>query len=62
MEQLVRAGQLALVQSNATAGQPVTLSAYRLDDGSPAWQIFLPSWLTFLARLRLRHHLDRTAP
>jgi outer membrane protein assembly factor BamB len=42
MEQLVQAGQLALVQSNATAGQPVTLSAYRLDDGSPAWQISLP--------------------
>lgn len=42
MEQLVQAGQLALVQSNATAGQPVTLSAYWLDDGSPAWQIILP--------------------
>jgi outer membrane protein assembly factor BamB len=42
MEQLLQAGQLALVQSNATAGQPATLSAYRLDDGSPAWQIILP--------------------
>jgi outer membrane protein assembly factor BamB len=42
MEQLVQAGQLALVQSNATAGQPVTLSAYWLDDGNPAWQISLP--------------------
>ena len=42
MEQLMQAGQLALVQSNATAGQPVTLSAYRLDDGSPAWQVTLP--------------------
>jgi outer membrane protein assembly factor BamB len=42
MEQLVQAGQLALVQSNAAAGQPVTLSAYWLDDGSPAWQIVLP--------------------
>jgi outer membrane protein assembly factor BamB len=42
MEQLVQAGQLALVQSNATPGQPVTLSAYWLDDGSLAWQTILP--------------------
>jgi outer membrane protein assembly factor BamB len=42
LEQLVQAGQLALVQSNATAGQPVTLSAYWLDDGSVAWQVILP--------------------
>ena len=42
MEQLVQTGQLALVQSNATAGQPVTLSAYWLSDGRPAWQIILP--------------------
>jgi outer membrane protein assembly factor BamB len=42
MEQLVQAGQLALVQSNATPGQPVTLSAYWLDDGSLAWQTTLP--------------------
>ena len=42
MEQLVQAGQLALVQSNATPGQPVTLSAYWLDDGSLAWQTRLP--------------------
>jgi outer membrane protein assembly factor BamB len=39
-EQLLLAGQLALVQTNAAAG--LTLSAYRLDDGSPAWQISLP--------------------
>jgi outer membrane protein assembly factor BamB len=43
IEQLVRAGQLALVQSNAAAGQPVTLSAYWLADGSPAWQVSLPA-------------------
>jgi outer membrane protein assembly factor BamB len=42
MEQLVQANQLALVQSNAAAGQPATLSAYRLDDGSLAWQTILP--------------------
>lgn len=42
MEQVVQAGQLVLVQSNAAAGQPVTLSAYRLDDGGLAWQILLP--------------------
>jgi outer membrane protein assembly factor BamB len=41
-EQLLPAGQLALVQSNATGSQPVTLSAYWLDDGSPAWQTILP--------------------
>jgi outer membrane protein assembly factor BamB len=41
LEQLVQADQLALVQGNASAGQPVTLSAYRLDDGSPAWQTTL---------------------
>ena len=34
------AGHLALVQSNAAVG--LTLSAYWLDDGSPAWQISLP--------------------
>jgi outer membrane protein assembly factor BamB len=42
MEQLAQAGQLALVQSNATPGQPVTLSAYWLDDGRLAWQTILP--------------------
>ena len=42
MEKLVQAGQLALVQTNAAAGQPVTLSAYWQDDGSPAGQIVLP--------------------
>ncbi len=42
LEQLEQAGQVALVQSNAAAGQPVTLSAYSLDDGSPAWQVILP--------------------
>jgi outer membrane protein assembly factor BamB len=42
MEQLVQAGQLALVQSNAPVGQPVALSAYQLDDGSRAWQITQP--------------------
>jgi outer membrane protein assembly factor BamB len=42
MEQLVQAGLLALVHSNAAAGQPVMLSAYWLDDGSPGWQIILP--------------------
>jgi outer membrane protein assembly factor BamB len=42
MDQFVQAGQLVLVQSNATAGQPVTLSAYWQDDGSPAWQVILP--------------------
>jgi outer membrane protein assembly factor BamB len=41
-EQLVAAGQLALVQGNASPGQPATLSAYRLDDGSLAWQTTLP--------------------
>jgi outer membrane protein assembly factor BamB len=41
MVQLVQAGQLTLVQSNAGPGQ-VTLSAYRLDDGSLAWQTSLP--------------------
>lgn len=41
MVQLVQAGQLALVRSNAAPGQPVTLSAYRLDDGSLAWQTIL---------------------
>jgi hypothetical protein len=42
LEQLEQAGQVAVVQSNAAAGQPVTLSAYSLDDGSPAWQVILP--------------------
>jgi outer membrane protein assembly factor BamB len=42
-DQLVQAGRLALVQSNAAAGQPVTLSAYWLDDGRPAWQATLPA-------------------
>jgi outer membrane protein assembly factor BamB len=42
MEQLVQVGQLVLVQSNAAAGQPVTLSAYRLADGGLAWQATLP--------------------
>ena len=41
-EQLVQAGQLVLVQSNAAAGQPVTLSEYWLDNGGLAWQITLP--------------------
>lgn len=40
VEQLVQAGQLALVQSDAALG--LALSAYWLDDGSPAWQISLP--------------------
>jgi outer membrane protein assembly factor BamB len=40
VEQLVQAGQLALVQSNAAAG--LTLSAYWLDYGPRAWQIRLP--------------------
>lgn len=42
MEQLVQAGQLVRVQSNAAVGQPATLSAYRLHDGSLAWRIILP--------------------
>jgi outer membrane protein assembly factor BamB len=41
-EQLVQAGQLALVQGNAAVGQLATLSAFRLDGGSPAWQAILP--------------------
>ena len=40
--ELVQAGQLALVKGNPTPGQPVTLSALRLDDGSLAWQATLP--------------------
>jgi outer membrane protein assembly factor BamB len=42
VEQLVQAGQLVLAQGNVARGQPVTLSAYRLDDGRLAWQITLP--------------------
>jgi outer membrane protein assembly factor BamB len=42
MEQLVQVGQLGLVQSNAPPGQPVTLSAFWLDDGSLAGQATLP--------------------
>jgi outer membrane protein assembly factor BamB len=42
MEQFLQADQLVLVQSNAAADQSVTLSAYRLDDGSPVWQVVLP--------------------
>jgi outer membrane protein assembly factor BamB len=41
-DQLVQAGQLALVQSNAP-GQPTLLSAYWLDDGSLAWETTLPA-------------------
>jgi outer membrane protein assembly factor BamB len=41
-EQLVRAGQLVLLQSNATSGRLATLSAYLLDSGSLAWQVSLP--------------------
>jgi outer membrane protein assembly factor BamB len=40
VDQLVLAGQLALVQSNAADG--LTLSAYSLDYGRPAWRISLP--------------------
>jgi outer membrane protein assembly factor BamB len=40
--ELVQAGQLALVKDDPTPGQPVTLSALRLDDGSLAWQAMLP--------------------
>jgi outer membrane protein assembly factor BamB len=47
MEQLLQAGQLVLVQSNVAAGQQATLSAYRLDDGSLAWQTTLPENMDF---------------
>ena len=41
--ELVQAGQLALVKDDPPPGQPVTLSALRLDDGSLAWQATLPA-------------------
>jgi len=41
-EQLVQAGQLALVQGSANAGQQATLSAYQLADGRLAWQVTEP--------------------
>ena len=41
--ELVQAGRLALVKGDPPPGQPVTLSALRLDDGSLAWQATLPA-------------------
>jgi len=42
IERLVQAGQLMLVQGNSAGHQPATLSAYRLQNGSLAWQTILP--------------------
>lgn len=41
--ELVQAGQLALVKGDPTPGQPVTLSALWLGNGSLAWQATLPA-------------------